>query len=52
MKNITENLKSILNNNTPTNKNNLERQNAYYKDLVKKGIAKKETYKLKPVSAI
>jgi len=52
MKNTSKKLEKVLYSNNIKNKDKLEKQQAYYKRLTKKGIAKKETYNLKSLSSI
>lgn len=52
MNTTTSNLKNILDNQPVKNYKKLKKQQEYYKRLTEMGIAKKQTYNLKPLSAI
>lgn len=52
MKSISQQLEKIVLSNSIKDKNNLIKQQKYYERLKKEGIARKQTYNLKPVSAI
>lgn len=51
---ISEKITNVLSNNHNAiqDKKKLDRQQNYYKNLSKKGVAKKNTYNLKPLSMI
>jgi predicted ATP-grasp superfamily ATP-dependent carboligase len=52
MNTTTSKLKNILDSQPVKNADKLKKQQEYYKKLTETGIAKKQTYKLKPISAI
>ena len=49
---ISEELKKALSTNLVVDKKKLQRQQDYYQRLSKSGVAKKQTYRLKPLSTI
>jgi len=52
MNNTSEKLTKVLSNKPVNNIEKLKKQQDYYKRLVETGTAKKQTYTLKPISAI
>lgn len=52
MNNTAKKLTKVLTNKPVNNIEKLKRQQEYYKRLVETGTAKKQTYNLKPISAI
>ena len=52
MNTTTSQLKDILYNKPVRDHKKLKKQQEYYKRLTEMGIAKKQTYNLKPISAI
>lgn len=52
MKNTGEKIKDILKGRQVKDQEKLHKQQKYYERLTKKGIAKKQTYNLKAISAI
>ena len=52
MNKIKTELKKAISETQAKNESKLKKQQEYYHRLAKQGIAKKETYSLKPVSAI
>lgn len=52
MANIDERLQDALSSKPIKNKEKLKKQQEYYRRLSKSGVAKKQTYNLKPLSAI
>lgn len=52
MNNTSEKLAKVLINKPINNIEKLKKQQEYYKRLVETGTAKKQTYSLKPISAI
>jgi predicted ATP-grasp superfamily ATP-dependent carboligase len=52
MANIGEKLQGVISSKPIKNKEKLEKQQKYYRRLSKSGVAKKQTYNLKPLSAI
>lgn len=52
MKSASNELEKMLENKPVNNAKKLQQQQEYYKRLVEAGTAKKQTYSLKPISAI
>ncbi|MCK5717464.1 MAG: hypothetical protein KAH77_08245 [Thiomargarita sp.] len=52
MKTTTSQVKNVLDKKPVKNAEKLKKQQEYYKRLTQTGIAKKQTYQLKPISAI
>lgn len=52
MQNASDNIRKIIENTVVKDPRKLQKQQDYYNKLSIKGIAKKQTYNLKPVSAI
>ncbi|MDM8559282.1 hypothetical protein [Candidatus Parabeggiatoa sp. HSG14] len=52
MNTITNKLEKTLVNTPVSDKEKLKKQQEYYKRLTKNGVAKKQMYSLKPISAI
>jgi len=52
MENTSDKLKKVLDSVPVRDKKKLELQQKYYKRLSYDGIAKKQTYNLKPMSAV
>lgn len=52
MKNTTEKVKKMLSSAQMHNAEKLKKQQDYYKRLTSNGVAKKQSYNVKPISAI
>lgn len=52
MKTASGKLEKTIANNSLKNKEKFRKQQEYYQRLSKSGVAKKQTYNLKPLSAI
>jgi hypothetical protein len=52
MENTSERLEMALSSRPVKNPEKLRRQQSYYKRLSNNGVAKKETYNLKPLASI
>ena len=52
MRNVTRSLEGVLSSSLVRDNEKLKRQQEYYLRLKKEGVAKQQSYSLKPISAI
>ena len=52
MASTAEKLSKTLRNNKASNRAKLSKQQKYYDQLVKKGVAKRKSYNIKPLSSV